>query len=46
MLKEHFENDFPPVEKLPDRGEEELWDYLEEIYNNIRQGPSQTSHGQ
>jgi hypothetical protein len=31
------ENDFPPLEKLPDRGEEELWDYLEEIYKNIRQ---------
>jgi hypothetical protein len=27
----------PPPEKLPDRGEEELWDYLEEIYKNIRQ---------
>ena len=34
---EHFENDFPGLEKLPDRGEEELWDYLEEFYENIRQ---------
>ena len=37
MPKEHFENDFPPPEKLPDGGEEELWDYLEEIYKSIRQ---------
>ena len=34
---EYFENDFPALEKLPDRGEEELWDYLEEFYENIRQ---------
>jgi hypothetical protein len=46
MLKEHFENDFPPLEKLPDGGEEELWDYLEEIYKNIKQAPPLTSHWQ
>ena len=34
---EHFENDFSALEKLPDRSEEELWDYLEEFYENIRQ---------
>ena len=37
MPKEHFENNFPPLEELPDRGEEEVWDYLEELYENMRQ---------
>ena len=37
MPKEQFENDFPSLEKLPDRGEEEVWDYLEELYENMRQ---------
>jgi hypothetical protein len=37
MPKENFENNFAPLEKLPDRGEEEVWDYLEELYENIRQ---------
>jgi hypothetical protein len=37
MPKEHFENNFPPLEKRPDRGEEEMWDYLEELYENMRQ---------
>ena len=37
MSNENFENNFPPLEKLPDRGEEEVWDYLEELYENIRQ---------
>ena len=36
MPKEHFENNFPPLEKLPE-GEEEVWDYLEELYENMRQ---------
>jgi hypothetical protein len=29
------QNDFPPLESLPERGEEELWDYLEEFYKNM-----------
>jgi hypothetical protein len=37
MPKEHFENRFPLLEKLSDRGEEEVWDYLEELYENMRQ---------
>ncbi len=37
MPKEYFENNFAPLEKLPDRFEEEVWDYLEEFYENMRQ---------
>ena len=36
MPKEHVEDDFSPLENLPDRGEEELCDYFEEFYKNIR----------
>jgi hypothetical protein len=41
MPKEHFENNFPPLEKLQDRGEDEVWDYLEELYENMRQARRQ-----
>ena len=37
MPKEQLENKFPPLEKLPDRVGEEVWDYLEELYENMRQ---------
>jgi hypothetical protein len=43
---EHFENDLPLLENLPDRDEEELLDYLEEFYKNIRQAPPPTSNWQ
>jgi hypothetical protein len=43
LLKEQFEKRFPAPGKLPDGGEEELQDYLEEIYKNMRQAPPLTT---